>query len=265
MRNRKELYEVVYDLPSNIRIFEQVVAAKSSVRRIHWHEHMEIHFILEGQGTVICGEHLLNVKKDDFIIINSCELHHGVADHYCRYLCMMFPPSFFEDKYIFRNHFSDEYVKELVYKIYDEYKSDGKEKKITIKGYSYLLFAHLIKNYSTVHLSEARYRQHVEKMERINDIKKYISENYKQNLSTAFLAELFHMSEGYLCHCFKDTTGKTIKEYINFVRIEKASDLIIAGDMSIMEAAFECGFHDANYFSRCYKKMKGTTPTSLRK
>jgi len=264
MKN-KELYEVVNSVPSNIRIFETVVKPPApTARRIHWHEHVEFYFILEGSGTVICGDGLLEVKKDEFVIVNSSELHHGAAGGYCRYLCIMLPPSFFEGKYIFKNHFCDDYVKELMYKIYNEYNSDNEGKNFAIKGYTYFLISYLIKKYSVVHLTEARHRQHIEKLERINSITKYIRENYKENLTTAGIADFFHMSEGHLCHSFKEITGKTIKKYINSVRIEKASDLIIASDMSILEIALSCGFNDVNYFSRCFKKIKGSCPTSLR-
>ena len=265
MKN-KELYEVVNSVPSGIRIFETVVTPSTpTTRRIHWHEHIEFYFILEGQGTVACGDGLFEVKKDDFFIVNSSELHHGAAGGHCRYLCIMLPPSFFEGKYIFKNHFYDDYVSDLMYKIYNEYKSESEEKFLAIKGCTYFLLSHLIKKYSVVHLTEARHRQHIEKLERINSITKYIRENYKENLTTAGIADFFNMSEGYLCHCFKETTGKTIKKYINSVRIEKASDLIIASDMSILEIALECGFNDVNYFSRCFRKIKGSFPTSLRK
>ena len=266
MKNKKELYEVVYDVPSNIRLFEQVIVPPAPItRRIHWHEHVEFYFILDGQGTVVCGESLLDVKKDDFVIINSCELHHGATGDRCRYLCMMLPPSFFEDKYIFKNHFSDDYVSDLMYKIYNEYNSESKEAKITIKGYTYLLISYLIKKYSVANLTEARHRQYIEKLDRINAITEYIRKNYKENLTTAGIAENFHMSEGHLCHYFKEITGKTIKKYINSVRIEKASDFIIASDKSILEIALDCGFNDVNYFSRCFKKIKGINPTALRK
>lgn len=265
MKNNKELYEVVYDHPSKVRIFEQIVApTASTARRIHWHEHIEFYFILEGEGNVVCGDDLLRVKMGDFVIINSCELHYGASGGHCRYLCIMLPPSFFEGKYIFENHFSDDYISDLMLKTYSEYNSKSETRFFAIKGYVYLLISYLIKKYSVAQLTEARHRQYIEKLERINAIIKYIRENYRENLTTSMIADLFHMSEGHLCHCFKEMTGKTIKEYINLVRIEKASDLIIASDMSILEVALSCGFNDVNYFSRCFKKIKGNCPTSLR-
>ena len=58
--------------------------------------------------------------------------------------------------------------------------------------------------------------------------------------------------------------SKDIKETFKQVRIRKATDLIKTTDMTMLEIAFYCGFADANYFSRTFKKYMGVTPTSIR-
>ena len=127
-----------------------------------------------------------------------------------------------------------------------------------------MLVSYLIDNYSRNNLSELRYKQHSDRLDTLNNSLKYIENHYKEPITTKALAELSHVSEGHFCHIFKETFGKTAKEYINFVRVGKAKNLIKTTDMTIVEIAFCCGFTDANYFSRTFKKYMGATPTSLR-
>ena len=58
--------------------------------------------------------------------------------------------------------------------------------------------------------------------------------------------------------------GKSAKEYLLEVRIKKAASIISGTDISISDAAFMCGFTDANYFSRAFKKITGKKPSELR-
>ena len=53
-------------------------------------------------------------------------------------------------------------------------------------------------------------------------------------------------------------------EYINGFRVDKAEKMLLKTDLTVTEIAFCCGFDDANYFSRTYKKIKGENPQSAR-
>ncbi len=54
----------------------------------------------------------------------------------------------------------------------------------------------------------------------------------------------------HFCHIFEAYTGKTFKEYLNNVRIDKAEELLMTTDDTVSEIAFICGFNDSNYLSR---------------
>lgn len=96
-------------------------------------------------------------------------------------------------------------------------------------------------------------------------ISKYISENYGSDLSLSHLSQKFSVTPSYLSRFFKKSTGISLNEYINIVRITEAEKLLRSTDMSITEVAFECGFNDSNYFSAVFKKAKGITPKKFSK
>ena len=132
------------------------------------------------------------------------------------------------------------------------------------RGAVHLLMAHMIRNHALRELSGSHYARHVAKLEKINRAITYINQNYEKPLSTAQLASIFYMSEGYFCQLFKDVMKQSAIEYLNTVRTEKAEHLLKTTSMSISEIAFYCGFSDANYFSRTYKKIKHESPTETR-
>ena len=59
----------------------------------------------------------------------------------------------------------------------------------------------------------------------------------------------------------KKNEGKTIMNYVLEYRIEKANSLIKKG-MSVSEVSYAVGFNDPAYFSKCFKKVTGTSPSS---
>lgn len=73
------------------------------------------------------------------------------------------------------------------------------------------------------------------------------------------------ISPSYLCLIFKKTTGITAIQYQNRIKIGKAIDLLRSGEYNITEVAERLGFKDIYYFSRLFKKITGTPPSSVMK
>ena len=53
--------------------------------------------------------------------------------------------------------------------------------------------------------------------------------------------------------------------YIQILRLETAKEKIKSGNFKISEISALCGFKDASYFTRCFKKRYGMTPTEYAK
>ena len=73
------------------------------------------------------------------------------------------------------------------------------------------------------------------------------------------------VSKDYLRHCFKKVTGFTPLEYLMNMRIQQSKTYLIQNQhMPIEQIALECGFKDGYYFSRCFKKKTGVSPSEFR-
>jgi two-component system response regulator YesN len=95
----------------------------------------------------------------------------------------------------------------------------------------------------------------------VEEAKKYIDANYASfDLRIDEIAKNVYVKYGHLCFLFKRETGKTINEYIGELRICKAKELIDGGCQSIAMVAARVGYADANYFSKCFKKLAGISP-----
>jgi len=71
-------------------------------------------------------------------------------------------------------------------------------------------------------------------------------------------------SPEYLCRIFRKHLGKSPSEYINELRIEYASKLLLVSNYDIMEISMECGIENLSYFYRLFKKKFGISPSKYR-
>lgn len=90
------------------------------------------------------------------------------------------------------------------------------------------------------------------------------AEYYNPNLSITFICERLGVSKTRMCSLFKESTGKTINEYITEYRVNKAKQYLYQ-DYPLDEVAKLVGFSDSSYFSKIFKKITGLTPSSYRK
>ncbi|MBQ8409775.1 MAG: AraC family transcriptional regulator [Clostridia bacterium] len=230
----------------------------------HWHEHIELHYVMNGSCQLQYSEETIELGAGDCVVINGNELHQG-GGGLCDYVVILLPPDLFEPHHvIFQKVIRDEYAAGLVMNALEKYRTHNAVDMLEVKGYIYLLIAHLIRCYTYKTLTETVYSRYFDKLNKVNGAVRYINENYDKVLTTRSLSEMVHLSEGYFCQVFKEVTGKTAMEYINQLRMDKAEKMLMKTEMTVTEVAFSCGFDDANYFSRMFKKIKGKSPQSVR-
>lgn len=92
----------------------------------------------------------------------------------------------------------------------------------------------------------------------------YMDFHYNAELSLSGLATMCSVSSSYLSALFRKEVGMTVTDYIHQARIRQSLTLLNASSLSIGEIASRCGFPDANYFTRTFKKLQGKTPKAYR-
>ncbi len=235
----------------------------------HWHEHMELHFYLNSGYKIMCDNHMIEVEKNDLVVINRGQVHFSDVEKEAEYYCIIINPEFFRDleiknveiENLIRN---DQKAKGYIEDIFCEFYKRNEGWDMAVKGMLYSLLTYLFRNYKkSFEENEVKVRKSHKK--RMSEIIDFIATHYEERLTTRGLAEKFFMSEYYFCRHFKETMGQTPVEYINRYRIEKAVTLLEDREQSIGEIATAVGFDDQNYFSRVFKKITGRTPVEYRK
>lgn len=94
----------------------------------------------------------------------------------------------------------------------------------------------------------------------------FISANYMRDLSLDDVANAVFLSSGYLSIIFKDETGYTVLEYITYIRMQKAKELILkTPGLKVKDIAEQLGYNNVQSFIRYFKKYYGVTPMAFRK
>lgn len=94
---------------------------------------------------------------------------------------------------------------------------------------------------------------------------KYVERNYPNNFKIADLANECHMSETHFRRVFQEKMNMTPVEYVNFVRIKKACELIDKTDISMEDVAEKVGFITPSTFNRNFRRIIGTSPYQWKK
>jgi AraC-like DNA-binding protein len=94
----------------------------------------------------------------------------------------------------------------------------------------------------------------------LNYITSFIKANIHEDIKLGVLSEKACMSKATFYRSFKKEYGISPLEYIISEKIKLAKALLNNPRNTIKSVAFECGFHDVNYFVRLFKKMETITP-----
>ncbi|MDF2787630.1 MAG: DNA-binding response regulator [Neobacillus sp.] len=93
----------------------------------------------------------------------------------------------------------------------------------------------------------------------------FIKEHYAEPITLTEVAKHFHFNPSYLSSYFSTHKGEGFIEYLNRVRIEEASKLLVEGRANISEISGMVGYSDHSYFCKVFKKITGLSPSQYRR
>lgn len=236
----------------------------------HWHEYLEIIYLVRGHFTLKADSNVFDVKDGDIIIFNPFEVHESLQlSKENEYYVFIVPPEFIQcrtesESLHFSSVISDNKDCRSILRKAAEY-SESEEVDATFllnsEIFRFLYFA--AKEFSTPVVKEAEYVEKNRHM--VEDIKSRISYCYAEPINIDLLASAFFVSVSHLQHTFKEQTGMSIIDYINKTRIENSKKLLNETNFHISVIAEKVGIADYNYFSRVFRKYEGISPTQYRK
>lgn len=279
---RKELTDIP-DKTFPINIFT-VCEPKSPTVPLHWHEHLEWMHIRRGSFRIQVGQLFENVSEGDAVFINSKHMHAAFPLGSNTELTAIV----FNEALIRNSALDNTEVKYLMPLLFDEirlssvFKSDNPytsaiadslnrlvdEFERKQEGYELFIKSELLRCLGFVYratekgVSTMKNRPEAEGV--IHPLIRHLSTRFNEPLTIREAARICSLSPNYFCSLFKKTTGKTLIEYINMLRIHEADRLLRETDYRVNEVAYLVGFTNMTYFGRVFKRLKNVSPSALR-
>lgn len=247
---------------------------------IHWHNSIEILYVLRGSINVTIDTDSFEVLEKELEIINVDESHRIYSDEDNKVLIFHIDPYFFEkyykdinniffytnstddgaqegEEYDLLRNFLAKLLCEAVQKI-DDY--DKEIESILID-----LLYHLINNFHYLTYEKEELKEKTEQLARYHRISKYIFNNYDSNITLQEIAKKEFLSPHYLSHEIKYATGYSFTDLVNQTRVEESVKLLLDSDLSISDISDEVGFSHVRYLNKNFKNYYGCTPLQYRK
>lgn len=245
--------------------------------REHFHQDIELIYVLEGNLTVEIGDKSIIMNAEDIYIINANKRHslHGSDD--VLYVKLLVEYQLVSDiinsvNIIFwcdstkdKDERYDE-LRRLMKKLLNHYLSN----QAKTADFGHIALCYQILELLSVHfLVQAADKENVDNNDRFEDrilqINNYIRANYNQPISLKELSEKLFLSNGYLSRFFKKNYGMSFAEYLSNVRLYHAVDELLYTDIPITRIAYDNGFASVTVFNKVFKKTYGETPSSFRR
>lgn len=116
-----------------------------------------------------------------------------------------------------------------------------------------------------VMIARVSHRNESESSYIINKAMKYIENEYPNGISSRDVAESMKLHPVYLERQFKKHTGKSMLAHINYLRVERAKQLILNTALPLIDIGAECGFNTRQNFYETFKKHEGCSPSDYRR
>jgi AraC-like DNA-binding protein len=250
----------------------------------HWHEDIEIIYLVEGRLKVGISNDIYSLTKGDILFIGSGAVHcffeeMGLSTRAVIQFRMSIYDTFLsgnQDTRTIRPTFNqsmhltsgteihglmERQIKELI-----KEHSEGKEGyKLFLKGRLYDLAGILLRYMPKgVYSKEAESNQ-MEKLKRLDKVFQYVEKNYQESIDLGEISGVAGFSKYHFSRFFKETTGVTFLDYLNNFKIAKAEWFLLYDKDSTLDIAYKSGFNSVKTFNRVFKDIKGCAPMEYRK
>ena len=260
----------------NDRKLMQFYFLTSPEKATHYHQNLEILYVLKGEMEIQIDDASYVLKNGDFIVVNANKSHaitvtremfgarfeidfHLLAE-YMGTMQLMFWCNTAADK-------NDAYqeVRGLLDKILERYFEKDDRGSLHLQSLYYETL-HLLTSHFMVKADDVRINlENSQNRIRVRQIQNYIQANYQGQISLNDLAEKLYLSNAYLSKYVKKHLGLTFLEYLNNVRLFHAVDELLYTNKNITRIALDNGFPTSAAFTKAFRDIHGESPSEYRK
>ncbi|MGZ9583041.1 GH39 family glycosyl hydrolase [Paenibacillus marinisediminis] len=243
----------------------------------HWHNSVEIIFVLSGHLEVTVGSQNYSLMEGDVLLINQCHVHEVIGLDMNIIATFLIPVSYLKE-YIAgieslnfncysgtaesKKRLEMSHMRQLLAEIIQLKYKRGEAYELEMQVRMLVVFTTLLKKFKAPVASGAMNEKYMERMLRIIS---YIDDHYKEAVSLQTLAEREYLSVPYLSKFFSENIGMNFQSYLTSIRLKNTvEDLLHQDDMSIADLAQKHGFPNAKSFYAAFKNRYHMTPNEYR-
>lgn len=162
------------------------------------------------------------------------------------------------------NYSLSQELKTLVELFMEEYNSIQPGRNLVLKDLSTQILSLLVKQVQN-NMSFLASPNYATAKKNIDKVIEYLRDQYDDKYSLEEAAQIARLSPYHFIRTFKAYTSKSPYEYLMFVKINKAKELLSSNMYSITEICFMCGFNSLSNFINYFRKKVGISPSEYRK
>ena len=266
------------DLPVN------VITANIKEYPIHFHDDMEVVYVLEGSLILRNGYYTYTLKQGDIYILNDREMHsfeqNGEENmvmllqldlaYFSRYYDNL-KNSFFVTDMEGDSNESLEVLRNILARIMMEILQKGYGYQHKVIESTHNLLACLISDFQYFVMEDGKFKNDTRNKGnkiltgRLNRITDYMYDNFARKLTLSEIAERENLSIYYLSHIIKEATGLSFQDLLSYIRVEESEKLLLGTSKKIGAIAEETGFSAVRYYIKHFEHWFGMHPVEYRK
>jgi AraC family transcriptional regulator len=242
----------------------------------YWEQHV-IAISSDRNSTPLENKRILNdrykqekIQNGDIVIIPAKTNHKSCWNRETEFMLLILDPIAIAtsawdlcdpDRIEILPHFaqSDPLVNQIGLTLKAELESSSAIGTCYVNSAANLLAIHLLRFYANQKPIVKEYSDGLSRSN-LRQISEYVKANLDRDLRLEKLAALLQMSTFYFARLFKQSTNLTPHQYIIRCRLEKAKNLLLLGDTSIVDVCQKVGFQSQSHFTQLFRKYTGTTP-----
>ncbi len=252
----------------------------------HWHDEIEIIYMVEGNVKVGVNDKIYDVSEGDILLISSRDIHCFMPESsHSNRVVIQFNLSIFDnlnsmmgerkeirplfDRSKRFSKYWDIHVKmemeEQIKALIKEYNDKQEGYKLALKARLYDLLVLLLRKVPMETISHEEESRQKDTLDRLENVFQYVENSYASEITLEQAAQVAGFSPYHFSRFFKQNTGITFGQYLSNFRITKAEWFLLSENMSITDTAYKAGFNSIKTFNRVFKLKKGQTPSQFKK
>ena len=235
----------------------------------HTHNHVELFYIVGGNGQFLIEDQLYPVNANHLVIINPNVTHTEVSLNAqpLEYIVLgiegieLATGKNSNGQFCILDHFESLEISGCLRNILREMELKSTGYEDVCQAFMEILIIRLMRN---TELSVPEVPPVIAGNRQCAAVRRYIDLHFKEALTLDQLAEEAHMNKYYLSHTFKREYGISPINYMLSRRLEESKYLLAETDLSMSQISQLLGFSSLSYFSQVFRRTQSVTPMEYR-